>query len=674
MRNKSYIINNEPFELLIPNYPKGYDLTILDVTYLRKEKSDDGSWINDKICIAFRDNVTKEKKMITIDHPKYTFYVDNDDIIKHNRFFIEKDKVTPYTCYYDDLTYALAEATDSVSELSNALRDGNFKTITKLLHNNPKVFFSSMKIDDYYRFLFGLSYQNNIFKLSKGFMDIEIDIAYIDNQFCSNGEVPINAIAYYDESHNTVYQFLYNDRKNPLVELYRQSFSKEDIIGQLHSFIINAVGGQQKAQKFGVHNLKFEIRFYDDELQLILSMFKVVNKLNPDFVEFWNMAFDLTYIRERLINLGADILDVTPSTKDNDNTRFFTYYVDERNKNDYAERCDYVHTSSTTVWIDQMIQFASRRKGRSQYQSFKLDAIGEAVAGVRKLDYSHITNNIGMLPYLDMKTFSFYNIMDVIVQKCIEHTTQDLEYVFTKCLVNNTSYAKCHRQSIYLANRFAKDFYEYGYIIGNNKNIWNEKPSVKFPGAMVGNPLNNSEDTMMNVNDKPSLLANNVVDFDYSSLYPSIILENNIAPNTQYGKIIIENPEDASKPFSSNEHQDMYSSEEETARYSRGGEFLENLMSGNPLEFCKRWMGLGDIHQVISDIIEFQKYNGTSGKPLSTKDTDLIYFVNPTKNESISLVGKDYMPSLSITQTTTIDEDTKKQLLDQINTNKGTLL
>ena len=65
MRNKSYIINNEPFELLIPNYPKGYDLTILDVTYLRKEKSDDGSWINDKICIAFRDNVTKEKKMIT---------------------------------------------------------------------------------------------------------------------------------------------------------------------------------------------------------------------------------------------------------------------------------------------------------------------------------------------------------------------------------------------------------------------------------------------------------------------------------------------------------------------------------------------------------------------------------------------------------------------------------
>ena len=62
-----------------------------------------------------------------------------------------------------------------------------------------------------------------------------------------------------------------------------------------------------------------------------------------------------------------------------------------------------------------------------------------------------------MLPYLDMKVFSFYNVMDVIVQKCIEKSTQDCEYIFTKCLVNNTVYPKGHRQSIYLANRFAKD-------------------------------------------------------------------------------------------------------------------------------------------------------------------------------------------------------------------------
>ena len=167
-----------------------------------------------------------------------------------------------------------------------------------------------------------------------------------------------------------------------------------------------------------------------------------------------------------------------------------------------------------TVWLDQMIEFASRRKGRGRYQSFKLDAIGEVVAGVRKLDYSHITTDLGKLPYIDFKTFSFYNVMDVIVQKCIEASTNDLEYVFTKCLVNNTNYAKCHRQSVYLANRFCKDFYEYGYVIGNNKNLWNEKPTTKFPGAMVGDPTHNADSVMLHINGRPTQLSDNAVDFD----------------------------------------------------------------------------------------------------------------------------------------------------------------
>ena len=71
----------------------------------------------------------------------------------------------------------------------------------------------------------------------------------------------------------------------------------------------------------------------------------------------------------------------------------------------------------------------------------------------------------------------------------------------------------------------------------------------------------------------------------YSSLYPSIILENNIAPNTQVGRIIIEDPDDPNRKFSLCEHPDMFASDDSDAKYSRGGEFLENLMSGNPLEF-----------------------------------------------------------------------------------------
>ena len=500
-------------------------------------------------------------------------------------------------------------------------------------------------------------------------MDIETDIRYSSGEFPEPGEVPINAIAYCDESNNIVYQFLYNDKNNPLVEKYMKECVSTNMETQIRDFVINAVGGYKKAVKFGVDKLKYVLVFFDSEIDLIQKMFKLVNTTVPDFIEFWNMAFDFNYIINRIQVLGYDPLDIIcdPRIKQ----QFLKFYIDERNKNNYEERGDFVAASTYTVWIDQMIEFASRRKGRGRYQSFKLDAIGEVVAGVKKLDYSHITNNIGDLPYIDFKTFSFYNVMDVIVQKCIETNTQDLEYVFTKCLVNNTNYAKCHRQSVYLANRFSKNFFEYGYIIGNNKNLWNEKPSTKFPGAMVGNPLHNSPTVMVKVNGRATSISDNAVDFDYSSLYPSIILEFNLAPNTQIGRIIIEDKNDPNRSFGLNEHPDMYSSDDNTAKYSRGGEFLENYMCNSPIEFGRRWMGLGDVFDVINDLIEFFKYNGINGVPIGIKFNDSVYFVNTNATNAIS-IEDSYVGSSPVLFDNPLNDILKTKIIDEVT--KGALL
>jgi hypothetical protein len=56
-----------------------------------------------------------------------------------------------------------------------------------------------------------------------------------------------------------------------------------------------------------------------------------------------------------------------------------------------------------------MIHFASRRKGQSAFKRFNLDTIGQTVAKVKKLDYSHITKNIAELPWKDYKIFIMYN-------------------------------------------------------------------------------------------------------------------------------------------------------------------------------------------------------------------------------------------------------------------------
>lgn len=513
-RKGSYLMDmDEPYKLLMPGYPEGSNLTILNTAYIGRRKTEEGSITKDFIFILYKDCDTGAKKTEIIYEPLYTFYQLKPEyqVPDHNLAFIDKDKVIPRTCKYADLLRAIAEVTDNVQmfmdNIANQCPQDN-----KKLHIEPDIFLSDMNIENYYRFLFDLSYKNEPFKLSKGFMDIETDIRYSNGEFPEPGEVPINAIAYCDEVNNTVYQFLLNDPRNPLVEQYKQEFSRTNLLDQLKNFVINAVGGYKKAVKFGVDKLKYKIVFFDDEIELIAKMFQVVKATAPDFIEFWNMAFDFDYIIARLDNLGVDPVDVICDSRVSQS--FLKFYIDERNKNEYAERGDFAALSSYTVFIDQMIQFASRRKGRGRYPSFKLDSIGETVAGVKKLDYSHITNSIGELPYLDFKTFSFYNVMDVIVQKCIETSTQDLEYVFTKCIANNTIYPKAHRQSVYLANRFTKDYYEYGYIIGNNKNFWNEKPATKFPGAMVGDPLHNDEGIMVYINGRPTLICNNDVDFD----------------------------------------------------------------------------------------------------------------------------------------------------------------
>ena len=79
----------------------------------------------------------------------------------------------------------------------------------------------------------------------------------------------------------------------------------------------------------------------------------------------------------------------------------------------------------------------------------------------------------------------------------------------------------------------------------------------------------------------------------YKSLYPSIDLEFNIAPNTLIGKIEIPN-----KVY---DHENKYKLE----KYSRAGEFVENMVTDNEIEFCHRWFHLANFMELLDDANEF---------------------------------------------------------------------
>ena len=66
----------------------------------------------------------------------------------------------------------------------------------------------------------------------------------------------------------------------------------------------------------------------------------------------------------------------------------------------------------------------------------------------------------------------------------------------------------------------------------------------------------------------------------YSALYPSIIEQSNMAPNTMHGKVIFDEQLDPRENRFNNDY------------FERQIWFMEDLLSGNVLDFCHRYMQL----------------------------------------------------------------------------------
>lgn len=573
-------------ESFIKGYKPGANISLLNIVYHKPKKSiETGKYGKDSIDIIYKDLDTNEKKLYHIDEPEYTYWMTNEGVpVSYNKLFIDINDVHPITCKYVNLKKDIAERTGNLEFFYDNIRNGSARDNDKLFRI-PSIFNADMHIEDFYRYKFDLVYKNDQFKPTKLYFDIEADIIDMQENFPEPGKYPVNAITLVDSINHKVYTLLLENYSNPLIE----EFKKENGLPEkIKDFVRETVGGWKNEHRFGLDKYEYNIIFYTEEINLIADAFGVINTIKSDFVIAWNIAFDLPYLIQRIINLGYNPSDIIPH-KDFKVKECY-YYID-RSADKFEERKDYAQVSSYSVYIDQLITFASRRKGQRSLASFKLDYIGGVIAGVRKLDYSHITTSIAKLPYLDYRTFVFYNIMDTIVQLCIESKVADIDFIYSKSITTNTRFSKVHRQTTYLVNRGIKDFRNMGYIMGNNINKGNEK--VGFPGAFVADPTLLSENPRMKINDKVTMLCDNLNDFDYKALYPSIIDENNVAPNTQYGKIFFPEMLDGKE----NRFNNPY--------FDRTIWFIEDLVSHDRLNFCERYLKLASYMEMYNDIIHY---------------------------------------------------------------------
>ena len=608
---------------MILDYPQGSDLTLMNTIYQHPKKQEDGKYTKPVMSLLYKDNITGQKHIKEIENPTYKFYVANEDVyLQTPEFFIENDKVHEVEVPYKDLEKEIAKITDRESFYYDNIKSGN-RYANKELHSDPRIFRSDSDLQDHYRARFDKEYTNNIIPITKSYLDIEVDLCKVHynkltgekelkraivGDFPEPGEVPINAVTYISDHTKEIYTFLLRNPDNPLIEQFEKNVGP-DMFNRLRGLMQNTVGGYKKMRKLKLDQYEFKFIFYDadKEINLIADVFNVVRHYSPDFLLVWNAAFDIPYFIERIKMLGYDPKEIIcdPDLK----YKECEYFIDERNKNDFAERGDYGKITCKTVYIDQMIQFASRRKGQGVFSSYSLDSIAKALKVAKKLEYSHITDDIGEFPYLDYELFVFYNIIDTIAQKCVEEKTQDINYIFSKCILNDTRYQKGHRQTVYLTNRAGKFFEKEGYIIGNNQNGHNTP--VSFGGGLVGDTTLINEYARILINDIPVNCYNNLDDFDFKSLYPSLGREFDLAPNTQIGKINI--------PEKIWELEDVHND----VCFDRAGLFMEHMQSHDYLLTCSRWFGLADFMTLVA--IDLPTYFRTKAIP-SPEVNDMLYF------------------------------------------------
>lgn len=578
--------------MIIPGTNQGDDLTLLNTLFIRGEYEKDKQSRN-ILTIIYKNNTTGQILKEEIEGPDFEYYMIKDEYATdYIQLCVPMDQADVIHVRDDQLLLDIAKRTGNKDFFYDNIRSRNSRANLEL-HKLPNILGSDVNIEDQYRARFSREYTNRIIPITKCFLDIEADTEHMKGDFPEMGECPVNAVTVVFENEKKVYTLLLETADNPQIPEFKEYVKSGKINDELREFVREKVGGKERSEFFGTEDLEYNFLFYkeEEEINLIYDVFRLINMYKPNFVLAWNMGFDIPYLIARIDRLGYNPTDIMchPDFKH----KKVEYYIDERSINEYAERGDFAIISSYSVYLDQMIQFASRRKGRAAYPSFGLDYIGGVVAKVQKVDYKHITTDISKFPKLNYRLFVIYNIFDTIVQKCIEKVAQDIEYVFAKCNSNNTRYSKCHRQTIYLANRGAKEFWSQGFYMGNNKNKNSTPPKTKYPGAFVADPSKLNDYSKLRLHGHPINVFDNLDDFDYKSLYPSILREFNMAPNTQIGMVHID------KKIHDKENRCK------DDKYSRAGQFMEDLQSNVWLEFAYRWFHLADYASLYDDVIHY---------------------------------------------------------------------
>ena len=253
----------------------------------------------------------------------------------------------------------------------------------------------------------------------------------------------------------------------------------------------------------------------EDESRLLLKFLDVWRSewLSPDVVTGWNIdGFDIPYIVNRIRRiLGHEVhKKLSPWGM-----------VEERNDQSTGTMFYDIMGITSLDYLRAYTKFSF-----SNQESYRLDYIAQTELGVKKLDYSE-HGSLLELYRNDYQKFIEYNIRDVELVSKLDDKLKLIEQVYAIAYD-----AKVNYQDAFTSVRIW-DVIIHNYLINQRVVIPQKKPSKKdknILGAWVKDPILGMHKW--------------VVSFDLNSLYPHLIMQYNISPETYVGNLGL-NPDTA---------------------------------------------------------------------------------------------------------------------------------
>lgn len=273
------------------------------------------------------------------------------------------------------------------------------------------------------------------------------------------------------------------------------------------------VWGQNPNQKFSVDaiqdkdlkTLKIDYHECNDETHLLKSFLSFVSgKYSPDILTGWNSdGFDIPYIINRITNvLGKkDALKISPWG-----------IVKEKNNRDKFGKTVVEYDMYGIECLDYLKLFKKFGYSYGTQTSYKLDDIAEVVLDKNKVKFE---GSLYELYKNDYQKYVEYNITDVSLLVAMEEKTSLLKLATSMAYIAGSNFSDVFGTVGIWDSFINKYLHERGMIVPP-KVIKNE--NNEYVGGYVKEVCASSYDW--------------VCSFDINSLYPSIIVQWNMSPET----------------------------------------------------------------------------------------------------------------------------------------------